>query len=101
MALCAASEEVILFIDVNENIYTGPLATALIGDGLRMEEQTIRLTGKEASHSHCTGKCQYRFSLKPTSTYMSLTLARLCGEWQLVSKNYEAWSGKSNYSRYE
>jgi hypothetical protein len=25
---------------------------------------------------------------------MSLTLARLCGEWQLVSKNYEAWSGK-------
>ncbi len=28
------------------------------------------------------------------STYMSLTLARLCGEWQLVSKNYEAQSGK-------
>ncbi len=25
---------------------------------------------------------------------MSLTLARLCGEWQLVSENYEAWSGK-------
>jgi hypothetical protein len=25
---------------------------------------------------------------------MSLTLAGLCGEWQLVSKNYEAWSGK-------
>jgi hypothetical protein len=25
---------------------------------------------------------------------MSLTLARLCGEWQLVSKNYEAQSGK-------
>jgi hypothetical protein len=24
------------------------------------------------------------------STYMSLTLARLCGEWQLVSKNYKA-----------
>jgi hypothetical protein len=22
---------------------------------------------------------------------MSLTLARLCGEWQLVSRNYEAW----------
>ena len=22
---------------------------------------------------------------------MSLTLARLCGEWQLVSGNYEAW----------
>ncbi len=25
---------------------------------------------------------------------MTLTLARLCGEWQLVSKNYEAQSGK-------
>ncbi len=24
------------------------------------------------------------------STYMSLTLARLCGEWRLVSENYEA-----------
>ncbi len=22
---------------------------------------------------------------------MSLTLARLCGEWQLVSGNYKAW----------
>ncbi len=29
----------------------------------------------------------------PISTYMSLTLARLCGEWQLVSG--------ANYSRYE
>jgi hypothetical protein len=25
---------------------------------------------------------------------MSLTLARLCGEWRLVRKNYEARSGK-------
>ncbi len=25
------------------------------------------------------------------STHMSLTLAGLCGEWQLVSRNYEAW----------
>jgi hypothetical protein len=30
---------------------------------------------------------------KPISTYMPLTLARLCGEWQLVSG--------ANYSRYE
>ncbi len=35
-------------------------------------------------------KCRYRFSGKPISTYMSLTFARLCGEWQLVSRNYEA-----------
>jgi hypothetical protein len=27
------------------------------------------------------------------STYMSLTLARLCGEWQLVSGNYKLVSG--------
>ena len=25
---------------------------------------------------------------------MTLTLARLCGEWRLVSENYEARSGK-------
>jgi hypothetical protein len=55
-AWCAVGEEVILFIDVNENVYTGPLAKALQGDGLRMEEQTLCLTGIEALHSHCTGK---------------------------------------------
>jgi hypothetical protein len=38
--------------------------------------------------------CWYRFSWKPISTYMSLTLARLCGELRLVSENYEARSGK-------
>jgi hypothetical protein len=27
-------------------------------------------------------QCQYRFSGKPISTYMSSTLARLCGEWR-------------------
>ncbi len=51
-----ADEEVILIIDVNENVYTGPLANALRGNGLWMEEQTLRSTGKEAPHSHCTGK---------------------------------------------
>jgi hypothetical protein len=39
---------VILFIDVNENVYTGPLAKAVQGNGLWMEEQTLCLTGKEA-----------------------------------------------------
>jgi hypothetical protein len=56
MAWGAAGEEVILFIDVNENIYMGPLAKALRDNGLWMEEQTLHLTGKEAPHSHCTGK---------------------------------------------
>ncbi len=56
MVWCVAGEEVILFIDVNENIFTGPLDKALQGNGLRMEEQTLCSTGKEAPHSHCTGK---------------------------------------------
>ncbi len=47
---------VILFIDVDENIYMCPLAKALQGNKLRMEEQTLCLTGKEAPHIHCTGK---------------------------------------------
>jgi hypothetical protein len=52
----AAGEEVILFIDVNENVYTGPLAKALQGEGLLIEEQTLWSTGKEGPHSHCTWK---------------------------------------------
>jgi hypothetical protein len=52
----AVGEEITLFIDVNKNIYTGPLAKALGGNTLQMEEQTLCLTGKEAPHSHCTGK---------------------------------------------
>ncbi len=49
-------EEIIIFIDVNENVYMVPLVKALQGNGLRMEEQTLCSTGKEAPHSHCTGK---------------------------------------------
>ncbi len=52
----AAGEEIILFIDVNKNVYTGPLAKALQGDGLQIEEQTLCLTGKEEPHSYSTGK---------------------------------------------
>jgi hypothetical protein len=52
----AAGKEVILYIDVNESIYTGPLAKALQGNRPWMEEQTLCLTGKEAPHSPFTGK---------------------------------------------
>jgi hypothetical protein len=52
----AAGEEVILFIDVNENVYMGPLSKILQGNRLQMEKQTLFLTGEEAPHSHCTGK---------------------------------------------
>ena len=56
LAWQAAGEEIILFINVIENVYTGPLARAVQGDGLLMEEQTLCLTRKEAPHSHTTGK---------------------------------------------
>jgi hypothetical protein len=49
-------DEIILFIDVNKNLYTGPFTKALKGNGLLMEEQTLCSTGKEAPHSHCTRK---------------------------------------------
>ena len=48
-----AGEEIILFADTNENIYTGSLARRLRSDGLLMEEQTLRsMLGREAPHSH-------------------------------------------------
>jgi hypothetical protein len=52
----AVGNDVIYFIDVNKNVYIGPLSKAPRGDGLLMKEQTLCLTGKEAPHSHCTGK---------------------------------------------
>jgi hypothetical protein len=51
-----AGEEVILFIDVNNNVYSSSLAKAPQGNRLQMEEQTLLSTGKEAPCSHCTGK---------------------------------------------
>jgi hypothetical protein len=52
----AAGDEIILFADLNENINTGPLARQLRVDGILMQEQTMLSTGKEAPHSHYTGK---------------------------------------------
>jgi hypothetical protein len=52
----SAGEEIILFADMNENIYTGSLGRRLWLDGLLMEEQTLRSTGREAPHSHQSGK---------------------------------------------
>ena len=52
----AAGDEIILFTDLNENIYTGPIARQLQGDRILMREQTLLSTGKEAPHSHYTGK---------------------------------------------
>ena len=52
----AAGEEIILFADMNENIYTGSLAWRLQADGFLMEEQTLRSTGREPPHSNQTGQ---------------------------------------------
>ena len=52
----SAGEEIILFADMNENIYTGSLGRRLWLDGLLMEEQTLRSTGREAPHSHQSGQ---------------------------------------------
>jgi hypothetical protein len=52
----AVGEEIISFIDVNKNVYTGSLAKVLRGEGFLIEEQTLCSTRKEAAHSHCTGR---------------------------------------------
>jgi hypothetical protein len=52
----AAREEIILFINVNKNVYSGPFARALRGEGLLVEEKTFCSTRKQAPHSHSTGK---------------------------------------------
>ncbi len=44
------------FADMNKNVYSGSLARALQSDGLLMEEQTLRSTGKEAVHSNKAGQ---------------------------------------------
>ncbi len=55
-------------------------------------------TGAHPLHTPlCPGCCWYRFSGKPISTYMSLTPARLCGEWWLVGGNYEARGSGRKY----
>jgi hypothetical protein len=51
----AADEELILFADLNEDIYTGPIAQALLQPELLMEEQTCKSTGSRAPPSHFTG----------------------------------------------
>ncbi len=79
-------DEIILFIDVNKNMYTGPLARALGGNGLLMEEQTLCLTGKEASHSHCTGKAAIEGTYTTpeiicTNSYLSYHGAGVGNHW--------------------
>jgi hypothetical protein len=48
--------EIILFADLNKNIYTGPLSQALQQQGLLMEEQTLKSTGRQAPYSHQSRK---------------------------------------------
>ncbi len=52
----AGEEIIILFAGMNENIYTGSLGRHLWSDGLLMDEQTLRSTGREVPHSHQSGQ---------------------------------------------
>jgi hypothetical protein len=94
MAWRAAGEEFILFIDVNKNVYTGPLSKALQGDELCMEEQTLCSTGKEAPHSHCTEKVAIvgmyaTLGIICTNSYLSLHGAGV-GDHQFQLHDFDA-----------
>jgi hypothetical protein len=52
----ASGQGIIMFADINENVYTGKLARILRSDGLLMEEQTLKSTGQEAPYSHQMGQ---------------------------------------------
>jgi hypothetical protein len=47
----AKGDEIILFADLNKNVYTRQLAQLLQGDNLLMSEQTLISTGSEAPFS--------------------------------------------------
>ena len=56
LAECKANgEEIILYIDANENVYSGRLAKALTNDDFNMTEQFYSVTGQQAPASHSTG----------------------------------------------
>ena len=52
----AKGYEIILFADLNENIYTGPFSLQLQHHRLLMDEQTLKSTGERAPYSHQSGK---------------------------------------------
>ena len=52
----AKGYEIILFADLNENVYTGRFSRLLQQQQLLMEEQTLQSTGQKAPKSHQTGK---------------------------------------------
>ncbi len=67
----------------------------MLGVSIRRLRLSLSLVGKHISLVLILYlSSRYRFKGKPISAYMSLTLARLCGEWRLerrlVSGNYES-----------
>jgi hypothetical protein len=87
----AVGDEIILFIDVNKNVYTGPLTKALRGEGLLMEEQALCSTGKEAPHSHCTGKVAI------VGTYTTLRI--ICTKLISLSPWRRSWQSSVSAAR--
>jgi len=51
----SAGEEVILFGDVNENVYKGRLARRFILEDIWLKEQVAACMGQRAPHSHIQG----------------------------------------------
>ena len=51
----AGGEEIILFADLNENVYTGRFAKRLAMDDIRMEEQCLKVNEQELPPTHVNG----------------------------------------------
>jgi hypothetical protein len=56
--------------------------TDLVGECSKTKTTKTNKTQKKPWRWDPIHQCRHKFSGKPISTYMSLTLARLCGEWR-------------------
>ena len=47
-----AGDEIVLMGDLNENLYSGPIASSLLSDDLRMLEVCLKMTGVVLPPTH-------------------------------------------------
>ena len=52
----ADGEEIVLYMDVNEHVYTGRFGRALLDPDINMKEQFFTVTGHHAPASHFRGE---------------------------------------------
>ncbi len=82
-----SAESIILSVGGTESMMLSACSESMIVSAMPAESVILSvpfdcvITLTCYSNSDVAG-CRYRFSGKPISTYMSLTLARLCGEWR-------------------